>query len=88
MNTELGSIVRKHPNTFDEIERRDVVFRRGLTGEERRDKAPWVMAGRSELANEELEVWRKLENQSIEPEEAVRELTLLMQSYYGKPFPV
>lgn len=88
MNTDLSAIIQKHLDTFYEIERRDVVFRNDLTSEERRTKAPWIMAGRSALANEEEVVWRKLEDQTIDSNEALCEITILMQSYYGKPYPM
>jgi hypothetical protein len=88
MNTDLSAIFQKHLDTCYEIERRDVVFRRDLSGEERRIKAPWIMAGRSALADEEEAVWRRLGDQSIDPNEALREITLLMESYYGKPYPL
>jgi hypothetical protein len=88
MNTDLNAIFQKHLDTCYEIERRDVVFRRDLSFEERRIKAPWIMTGRSALANEEEAVWRKLGDQSITPDEALREITLLMESYYGKPYPL
>jgi hypothetical protein len=88
MNTNLSEIFRKHLNICQEIECRDVDFRIDLSDEERMAKEPWIMSGRAELAAEEEAVWRKFDNQTIGTDELLREITSLMESYYGKPYPI
>lgn len=87
MKMDLNEIFQKNLSTCYEIERRDVIFRRNFSDEERKKKAPWIMQGRSALAKEEEAVWRSLGEESIGPDEALRQITVLMESYYGKPYP-
>ena len=80
---EIASLVCAHLDVFAEIEALDVELRRPLTTEARRRMPPWIMAGRAELAAEELAVWRSLDAGMISDREAVQAMRGLMVQYYG-----
>lgn len=79
---EISEIVRRNLKVFYEIEALDTGFRRTFDPEQRRDKAPWIMMGREELADEELGVWRKLDRGEVSDAEAIAEMQSLMATYY------
>jgi hypothetical protein len=83
---DLSTIYRANLGLYNEILARDAVFRRHLDEEKRRAVAPWVMAGRVELASDEQDVWRKLGRGELTPHEALDALTDLMEQYYGAPY--
>ncbi len=49
---KFSEIVKNNLHLFYEIERRDVVFRRELNAEQRRQSAPWIMMGREDFQPE------------------------------------
>lgn len=79
---EISAIVRRNLDVFYETEAMDTGFRFKFDAEQRRAKAPWIMMGREELADEELEVWRKLDRDELTKGEAITEMRGLMARYY------
>lgn len=83
IHAEIANIVRFHLDIFNEIEALDVEMRRPLDAEARRGKLPWIIAGRSDLAAEELAVWRSLHSGEVSETEAVSAMRELMARYYA-----
>lgn len=81
---EISAIVRGNLDVFYEIEAMDTGFRSKFSADQRREKAPWIMMGRRELAAEELAVWQKLDGGELSKVEAISEMRALMGSYYGQ----
>lgn len=79
---EISAIVRRNLDVFYEIEAMDTGFRRKFDADQRREKAPWIMMGREELAAEELAVWRKLDGGEVSKARAIAEMRELMANYY------
>lgn len=82
----LVAIVQAHPSVMNEIEARDVVFRRKFDDEKRRQIAPWIMLGRKGLQQEEFELWLSLQTSEFSEEEAIEKMTDLMERYYGQRY--
>lgn len=87
-NDELFSIAQKFRGVANEIEAREVVFRNALRREGREMKPPWARKGRTELKEEEVEVWRRLDRGDLSEEEAVDEVTAPMEEYYSLEYPL
>ncbi|MFZ1743635.1 MAG: hypothetical protein WAT93_12325 [Pontixanthobacter sp.] len=81
---EISTIVRRNLDVFYEIEAMDTGFRRKFDAVQRREKAPWIMMGRDELAAEELAIWQKLDGGEQSKADSVAEMRGLMASYYGQ----
>lgn len=79
-------IVQANPQVFNEIECRDVVFRRDFDGAKRREVAPWGMLGRERLRQEEDALWFRLDAGEVSSSEAIEMMTDLMEQYYGKKY--
>jgi|OpeIllAssembly_1097287.scaffolds.fasta_scaffold728952_1 elongation factor P hydroxylase len=84
----LVAIVQAHPSVMNEIEARDVVFRRKFDAEKRREISPWIMLGRKGLKQEEFELWLMLQAKDLSEKEAIEKMTDLMERYYGQRYPL
>jgi len=82
------AMVRAHPSVMNELEARDVVFRRNFDDQKIREFAPWIMLGRSKLQQEEFDIWGSLHAGELAENEAIEKLTDLMERYYGQPYPL
>lgn len=58
--------------------------RAGYTSHRHRFIQPWDTPGRPQFDKEEFEIWLALNNQSIDPEQGLAELSALLNSYYGE----
>lgn len=87
-HSEQFSIAQKFQGVVNEIEARDVTFRNELRSVGGELKSPWIMMGRTELKEEEMKVWRKLDRGELSEEEAIIEFTELMEEYYGLEYPL
>lgn len=85
---EQYSIAQNFRGVANEIEARDVTFRNELRSVGGELKSPWTMMGRTELKEEEMDVWRRLDCGELSEEEAVDEFTALMEEYYGLEYPL
>lgn len=85
---ELYSIAQNFQGVANEVEARDVTFRNELRSVGGELNPPWIMMGRTELKEEEMEVWRRLDRGELSEEEAVAEFTALMEEYYGLEYPL
>lgn len=85
---EQYSIAQKFQGVAGEIEARDVTFRNELRSLGKALNPPWTMKGRTELKEEEMEVWRGLDRGELSEEEAIEEFTTLMEEYYGLEYPL
>lgn len=85
----ITALVRKHRSVFNEEEARDVVFRSNFDGQERRQKMPWGLASQNdEYSGRVLAIYENLDAGSIAEEEAISDVTKLMEEYYGKKYPL
>jgi hypothetical protein len=85
---EQYSIAQRFQGVAGEVEARDVTFRNELRSEGGELKSPWTMMGRTELKEEEMKIWRRLDRGELLEEEAVAEFTALMEEYYGLEYPL
>lgn len=85
---EQFSIAQNFQVVANEVEARDVTFRNELRSLNKDLPAPWIMKGRTELKEEEMEVWRSLDRGELSEEEAVAKFTALMEEYYGLEYPL
>jgi len=85
---EQFSVAQKFPGVAGEVEARDVTLRNELRSLGRKLKAPWIMEGRAELKEEEMEVWRSLNRGKLSEEEAASKFTSLMEEYYDLEYPL
>lgn len=84
----MTALVQTHHAVFNEIERRDTVFRRRFSDEDRRRVAPWTMAGRKALQQEEFDLWVRLGANEMSAAEAIEAMTDLMEVYYEGKYPL
>lgn len=84
----LASIVALHRSVLNEIVARDTVFRANFDDSERRKAMPFAHWGREFMQQEEFDVWVKLNERKISANEAVEEITDVMEKYYGTPYPL
>lgn len=85
---EQYSIAQRFQEVAGEIEARDVNFRNELRSLDKELPAPWIMKGRTELKEEEMQVWRRLDRGELSEEEAINEFTKLMEEYYDLAYPL
>ncbi|MGA3086329.1 MAG: hypothetical protein ABSE95_16290 [Thermodesulfobacteriota bacterium] len=80
---------RDFPELLNELDARDVVFRRDFNSKERRSKAPWSASfGKGELQTEDDTLWQQLFYGRISEETALDAMTDLMERYYGRKYPL
>ena len=84
---KIRSIIQTHIEVYNEIERRDVVFRFDFNSEKRRKIAPWIMMGRKKFRNEEDSIWLKLGEGDISKSQTLKSITQLMEKYYNSKYP-
>lgn len=84
----LTAIIQAHRLVFSEIQARDVVFRCEFDGQKRAHVLPWSSLGRSDLQEEEFELWIKLHAAAISNSQAIESMTDLMEQYYGQTYPL
>jgi hypothetical protein len=77
----------KFPRLFNELGPRDVVFRADMDDKQRADKPPFIAEDCPMLA-EHLAVWDRLFKGEISEENALEEITALMEKYYGFEYPL
>ena len=83
VHDEIVAVVQAHLDVFAEVEALDVEMRRSLNADARRQKLPWILNGRPELAVEELRVWRSLHSGELTKANAIICMQSLMSSYYS-----
>lgn len=76
-----------YPRLYKELGPRDVVFRADMDDKQRKEKPPFI-SNECPMASEHLEIWNRLFSGAITEEEALEEITLLMEKYYGFEYPL
>lgn len=83
-SNEEGEInFTKYPILLNEIEALDTVFRLKFTDEERRVKQPFQF---HLFDNDSMDIMKRLDRGEIPEEQALIELTVLMERYYGQKY--
>lgn len=86
-DNNYSKLVQNHMNVFNEIERRDVVFRMKFDFDKRSSILPQI-AGIDEFHNKEIKIWQKLDNNDISDSDAIERITDFMEEYYDKKYPL
>ena len=81
-DNKVLEIIRRHNNVYQEIERRDVVFRFDFDQAKRRKIFPYIY-GIEEINEEENKIWTLLGKGEITETEAIENITNLLEKYYG-----
>lgn len=83
MSESFIDLAQKHVNLSQQIRQRDVVFRHQYEG------SATKMPFKETRYPEKLEaVYRQLDASDIKVHEALDEVTSVMESYYGMPYPL
>lgn len=75
----------EYPRLANELNPRDVVFRMDFDDKKRQEMPPFT-SEQCPYNEKHLQIWAKLFEGKITEEEALEEITLLMEEYYGKKY--
>jgi hypothetical protein len=78
---------RDFPFLYREINARDVVFRADFKDIDRANKPPFSSRD-CPYSEKQLAIWNKLFVDTITEEQALEEITLLMEEYYNTKYPL
>ncbi len=86
-DNKVLEIIKKHNNVYQEIERRDVVFRFDFDQAKRRKIFPYAF-GIDKINDAENTIWIQLGNKELTESQAIEKITDLLENYYETKFPL